>query len=401
MDNKTQYIIDLSEYIYDNVSKISYGIKNIDSIYRFYSSFAMSKAENSKLTVKQAVEIQKKEIDTEDSHYVNEIKKQVHQLEEIKENYREYQNKLQDLHDKLEYFNIASTIKYVKNSNISDEIKKNGLCKEILLDIHFRLTTGLDELFYGKLNDYDPYFPGQFRKENNIKVWTKLVLDHKLIDLHLDEIIDLSKNITSLERVFLIHARLYYCHAFSNGNKRICRVLEEIYITNLWVEPSLSASHWYYLHQEKYIRQIYVNTIRKPHFHTWAEFGFASILLSAIYLLNNELSSIRVKTFKGFDIDILSGFKEWERFKTKDLEKIYMKKNKISERTFYLLLEKEKNILWDLIKEEKVGRNIYYSLNIQDGRYIDIRNKIQELGKQYEEYNYNYSEIGFLKNYNF
>jgi len=398
MENKTKYIQELSEYIYENVSKISYGITNINSIYRFYTSFAMSKAEYSTLTVKEAIEIQKKEIDKINDHYFNDIKDEINQLSIYEKN---YQKQLQALHDKLEYYNIANTIKYISESNIAEIIKKNGLDDGVLLDLHYRLTIGLDELFYWKLNGYDPYFSWKFRTKNNIKVWTKLVLDHNLIKEHLDNIKWLSKNISSLSDIFYLHARLYYCHAFSNGNKRICRVLEEIYIVNLWIEPSLSASHWYYLQQDRYISQIYLKTIRKPLFHTFEDLGYSSLILSALYILHNELSSIKKKILKDYDITILKGFHEWERFKTKDLEITYTKKLKIWERAFFKILDKEKELLWNIITENKVWRNVYYSLDIQDEKYKEIKSKIQELLGIYSEYNYNYNEIGFLKNYKF
>ena len=37
-----------------------------------------------------------------------------------------------------------------------------------------------------------------------------------------------AKNITSLEEAFVLHSYVYHIHPFSNGNKRICRILETI-----------------------------------------------------------------------------------------------------------------------------------------------------------------------------
>jgi len=396
--DRTKYIKDLSDYIFENISEISYWIKDINSIYRFYASFAMSKAENSKLTVKEAISIQKKEVNDKESDYFNEIKLKVNNLSIYK---KWYQEKLKELHDKIEYYNIAKTMEYIQDSDLADVISKKWISDEIILDLHYRLTVWLDELFNEKLDDYDPYFPGIFRTKDNIKVWTKKVLEAKLIRLHLKDIYGLVKNISSLDDIFYIHAKLYYAHIFSNWNKRICRVLEEIYISNLWIETSLSASHGYYLQQNRYIAQIYNKTIRRPLFHTFADFWYSSLLLSGLYLLHNELSSIKRDLLKWYNIEIFKSFNEWENLKTHNLLKIYTKKLKISEQHFYYLLNKEKKELWDLIKETKIWRNVYYSLNLDDKKYVEIKNKIYDIWNKYREFNRSYNQIGFLKHYNF
>jgi fido (protein-threonine AMPylation protein) len=305
------------------------------------------------------------------------------------------------LHDKLEYYNISKTLDYIKDSNIWEIIKKKWINNEIILDIHKKLTIWLDELFLGKLEWYDPYFSWEFRNENNIKVWNKKVINFELIKEKLDKIYNLTKNIFSLNEVFHLHANLYYIHPFSNWNKRVCRILEEIYIENLWINSSISASHWYYLHQRLYTKQIYQKTIRKQLFESFSDFGYASLIISWIYLLHNQLSAIKREIIKPYNLEIFKNFIEWETLKTKDLEKEITKKLKISSRTFFIKLAKEKEVLQDLIEEEKIWRNIFYNLNLNDKKYLKIKNKIYELWAEYKKYNIAYSEINFMKNYKF
>jgi hypothetical protein len=73
----------------------------------------MSKAENSKLTIAQALLIQNNKR-IEDKYFL-EIKEKISKLSKAKKNYKK---ELQLLHDKLEYYNISKTLDYIKDSNI-------------------------------------------------------------------------------------------------------------------------------------------------------------------------------------------------------------------------------------------------------------------------------------------
>jgi hypothetical protein len=59
MNDRLKYIKDLNSFLIENIDKFQYGIENLESFYTIYSSFAISKAEDSTLTMKEAIEINK------------------------------------------------------------------------------------------------------------------------------------------------------------------------------------------------------------------------------------------------------------------------------------------------------------------------------------------------------
>lgn len=394
MDNRLEYIKRLNSFLIENIEKFQYGIETLESFYTIYSSFAMSKAEDSTLTMKEAIEINKLHHD----QYEKEISEEINKLEIWKKDYSE---QLKKLHDKLEYYNIQKTLEYSKSSDIATRIKESGITKEILKELHILLTKSLDDFFWDKkeLTTYNKYYPGIFRNSNNIRIWLVYPLDFSLIDLHLEDINTLSRNIKNLDDVFYIHWRLYQIHPFNNWNKRICRIIEEILLNNLWVESIMSASHGYYLQQDRYIKQIVNNCVRNKKFDTFADFWFSSLLLSSLYVINNEMSIIKRDIFKKYDLEIFKNISAWEKFNTKNLEKIFTKKLKISRAWFFFKFDKEKELIKDHLHEEKVGRNVYYYVDIKNSKYQLLSEKFHEVLDEYKKFNNSYEMINFLKNF--
>jgi Fic family protein len=344
--------------------------------------------------MKEAIEINKYHHD----QYEREIAENLNNLIPWEKDYLE---QLKNLHDKLEYYNIQKTLEYSKTSDITTRIKENGITKEILKELHILLTKNLDDFFWDKkeLTSYNKYYPGIFRDSNNIRIWLVYPLDYKLMDLHLEQIKYISNNIKTIDDVFYIHWKLYQIHPFNNGNKRICRIIEEILLNNLWVESIMSASHGYYLQQDRYIKQIVNNCVRNKKFETFADFWFSSLLLSSLYVINNEMTIIKREVFKKYDLEIFKNISAWEKFNTKNLEKIFTKKLKISRAWFFFKLDKEKEILKEHLKEEKIGRNIYYCVDIKNSKYQLLNQKFHEILDEYKKFNNSYEMINFLKNF--
>jgi hypothetical protein len=109
-----------------------------------YSSFSISKAEDSTLTLEEAVEIQKNNMNDK---YCLEIKEAVKKLRRID---TEYGTKTKKLYNKLEFYNILRTYKYAVSDEFVEKISKTGLTIEILSHLHSLLTEGLDEIFLDK-----------------------------------------------------------------------------------------------------------------------------------------------------------------------------------------------------------------------------------------------------------
>lgn len=161
----------------------------------FLSSFALTKAEYSKLKEEEAYKIYKKYINRRKELSVKDfIKNNLEEYEEamrinkwakeyVKNNPKPTNQELTDFsnevsklipfHDKVEYFNILNTLIYIeKNKDILlKDIKENGITKKLLIDLHIKLTDGMDDMFYKTyMPHYHPYFSGEVRTKNNVKV---------------------------------------------------------------------------------------------------------------------------------------------------------------------------------------------------------------------------------------
>ena len=105
----------------------------------FEVTFALTKAEFSELTREKAQYIYDTYKDTTLS---------------AKEFFNTIANEegIQKQHDKVEYFNILKTIRYIRKDNrkLYNRVKKDGIISELLLELHVMLTDSLDELFLNK-----------------------------------------------------------------------------------------------------------------------------------------------------------------------------------------------------------------------------------------------------------
>lgn len=126
--------------------------QNLISRNELLASYAISKAENSQLTLAEA--------------------KNVYQLIQNEEKYSFIAQKLkkkqvltQKDHDKLEFFNIAETFHQLTRQDFS----LSKLTPVYLKKLHQSLTQGLD-VFNDYLPGYEPYKSGQWRNNNSIRV---------------------------------------------------------------------------------------------------------------------------------------------------------------------------------------------------------------------------------------
>ncbi|MEK7127179.1 MAG: Fic family protein, partial [Patescibacteria group bacterium] len=161
-----------------------------NNLYRrneFFASFAISKAENSQLTFKEAEDVYRLVIGG----------KKLTQKD----------------HDKVEFFNIVKTFREI-NSSVVDVSK---IDVNFIKKLHLDLTKGLDI-----------YRSGKFRDNDLVRVGNYAPVSYKQIEPEVKELLLwLKKNLT-IANIGFFHVALYALHPFSNGNKRVCRILEHV-----------------------------------------------------------------------------------------------------------------------------------------------------------------------------
>lgn len=397
------YFLDLENFINNNIQSIVKNSKFLITFSELYSAFAISKAEDSELIIAEAQEIQK---ESNLSQYALKIKLAVDSLDStiIDTTGNEYQTQLKKLYNKLEFANILSTFRYVNTDMFLLKIKNEWFTPEIIIDLHTKLTGWLDDLFKWKgLSGYWKYASWIPRKEDIVQVWGYLPEKAENIKLNLEQVNNLTKSINSLDDVFQIHWLLYWTHPFNNWNKRLSRIIESVLLRIIWFKNILTPNIGYHYEKWLYKRSLLNDVIKSQNFNRLPDMWKSAILLSAIYIIERELSLIKKQAFSNLWLEIFSVLPFWKKLTTKELMELYNKYNKkwktIPERTFYYYLEQEKSKIWDLILEEKVWRNVIYSFNIWDNRFEILHTKLISLIDEYKKYNMTYYDIPFLKLY--
>ena len=389
---KLEYLIDLGEFLRTHVDELISDDEDLSNFNELYGSYAISKAEDSTLTLLEAQETARLDFWAL-SQYGYTIAQQVHALDPSS---KTYQKKLKKLHDRLEFLNILQVFRTI---NASEHIQSQRLCTvERLCEIHEWLTKDLDELFDGKLQWYEPYHSWQLRAKDNISIRKYYPIKADIMPAVLQDACREANSLTSIDEIFSLHAFMYHIHPFSNGNKRICRIVELILLRKLWVDTSVvPPSLWYYRQQERYIKRLLETSLKRKDYVRFVPFAWGSLILGVLYVLHREIRRRRSKILNGYEwLRILATLREGERVSTKRLQD-HKDLKRIPRRTFYEILERELEQVGDIIKREKQGRNVYYSLSLQDSTYQALVAKFRELLDIYKDENMWYQKISFLK----
>lgn len=394
------YFLNLENFLNNNIQTIVKNSKFLITFSELYSAFAISKAEDSELIIAEAQEIQK---ESNLSQYAKKIKVAVDELDLafVDKTNSEYIDRLKKLYNKLEFANILVTFRYVNTDIFLDKIKKEWFTVDTIIDLHTKLTWGLDDLFKWKgLPWYWKYASWILRKEDIVQVWWYLPEKAENIIVNLNKVEELTKSINTLDNVFNIHWLLYWTHPFNNGNKRLSRIIESVLLRIIWFKSILTPNIGYHYEKWLYKRSLLNDVIKEQNFHKLPDMWKSAILLSAIYVIERELTLIKKQSFDKLWLEIFSVLPFWKKLTTKELMELYNKRGKtIPERTFYNYLEQEKIKLGDLILEEKIWRNVLYSFNIGDNRFDVLHTKLISLIDYYKKYNLTYTDIPFLKLY--
>src|SRR3989339_211625 len=322
--------------------------KSLISKNELFVSFAISKAENSLLTLTEAQEVHNLLLSNPEYDFIgNKLKNKVRLTQKD--------------HDKLEFFNIAKTFRLL-NQSIFDITKLN---REFILDVHKRLTIGMD-IFTEYLTDFTPYKPGRWRDNNLIEVGSFVPAPHDQIIEGVDELVLWLKNNRNPMGVAVFHSAMYALHPFNNGNKRVCRILEHILMRSVGLNSRNLYSESYYYHTEKarYYKYLFY-ALEHLNFNHFVSFVMEAMSVSIVSVLKTAIEVERLKFLDKQDLDlsvksIVKPLVKNRSLQFKNLLRI--NRNKVSKQTLVSYLQKavEMEIITKLVE----GRNVFYSLNL-------------------------------------
>ncbi len=312
-------------------------------------SFAVSKAENSSVTLAEAEEVYK--IITADSAEKN--------FPFLSRKLKKGEKLTKKDHDRLEYFNIARTFK-----NLSDQkIELKDLSLKFILDLHNDLTVGLD-IFDGRLEGFEPYHSGKLRGDDETRVADYRPAPHEEIEESVKELIDWLKNNPSAINISVFQAALYAVHPFKNGNKRVCRVLEHIFLRSLGYNSHnlYSPSRYYYKHQDRYYKRL-VETLYKHNLNYFASFASEALIFSVLGVIAGVLQRKKAEFLErsGLSKEVAKIMKPLVKRREVKFSRFYaLAKRKAARQTFVNYLEEA--VGSGVVKRREQGKNVYYSL---------------------------------------
>jgi Fic family protein len=322
--------------------------KNLISKNELLASFGISKAEQSKLTLKEAKDVYQEILDDPDYDFIGKKIKTSKKLTHKD-------------HDKLEFFNVAKTFRELNRHQFS--IKT--LTPELIKKIHSSLTMGMD-IFHDLHPEFTLYKSGRWRNNDSIRVGDYAPMPYQDIEKGIGELISWFMKNQSIVGVAVFHTVLYAIHPFNNGNKRVCRVLEHILLRQLGIDANNIYSSSYYYHKEKsrYYKNLLFSLERKNLNH-FVSFVLEAIVLSIISVVKTSLETKRSKFLAMQEIEgpvktVLKPLVKRRELQFKNLYKI--SKRKMARQTFvnYLNSAVETGIT---IKRES-GRSTFYKLDV-------------------------------------
>lgn len=304
------------------------------------TSFGISKAETSKLTLNEA----------------NGLYKMINIGKKMPTDKKYTQKE----HDKLEFYNIAKTFKEL-NTTI---FKLDDFTLEFVLEIHKNITGNLDA-FNKHISNFTLYKPGKWRDNDDIRVGEYAPAPYSQIKKGVTELLQwIIKNPTPVN-IAVFHTALYSLHPFNNGNKRVCRVLEHLLLRAIGLNQKNLYSPSYYFHIEKQRYYKYMAySLYKKNLNYFSSFVLESYILSIISVYLNGLLQKRTEFIKNKELnkDMLKLLKPLIAKKEIQFKNLYRySKNKMARQTFVDKLQ-ELSANKILFKREQ-GRNVYYSLN--------------------------------------
>jgi len=330
------------------------------------TSYAISKAELSSLTLDEARDVYDIVLSNSDYDF-------------IKEKLKKNKKLTQKDYDKLEFFNIAKTFRKLNQTSF---FFKN-LNTDFILKLHQNLTQGLD-IFEKFLPDFTVYKSGSWRDNDMMRVGSYIPAPYVEIETGIIELIKWLKNDKSITNVAIFHTALYAIHPFNNGNKRVCRILEHILLQQLRINQKNLYSTSYYYHKQKlrYYKYLLYSLERKNLNH-FVSFIQEAIMLSMIFVIKTSLEAKRNEFInkKTNDQNIKNIIKPLIKRKKLQFKHLLKSINqKMARQTFVTYLQKATNE--KIVIKKDMGRSTYYSLNVTLPEEKTINNWLQFVKKR-------------------
>lgn len=323
--------------------------KNLISKNELLASFAISKAEDSQLTLQEAQDVYSLILTDPNYDFAHKELKAKKKLTHKD-------------HDQLEFFNIAKTFRRLNQEPFS----VTELTPEKILKLHLELTQGLD-IFNKYLPDFDPYKAGQWRDNDLIRVGNYIPAPYDQIEKGVEELINWLKDNQTIHGIAVFHTALYGLHPFNNGNKRVCRILEHILLRSLGLNNKNLYSTSYYYHKQKprYYKYL-LYSIERRNLNHFVSFYLEALVLSIIGVVKTSLEAKRSEFIGRQELDgqiklVLKPFIKRGEIQFKNLARIT--RGKIARQTLVTYLKRA--IDQDILNRREAGRNSYYSLNFE------------------------------------
>ncbi len=323
--------------------------RNLISRSELLASFAISKAENSSLTLQEAQDVYGVILAKAEYTFISDKLKAKKKLTR-----KDY--------EKLEFFNIAKTFRGLNQS----PIKINDLTLSLIRDIHQNLSWGLD-IFAKFLPEFTIYKSGNFRDNNTIRVGTYMPAPFEQIEKGVGELVSWIKKNQNITSVALFHTALYALHPFNNGNKRVCRILEHLFFRDLGINKKNLYSTSYYYHKQKarYYKYL-LYSLERRNLNHFVGFVQEALVLSMISVVKTSLEGKRAEFLERQDTgtqikSILKPLVKRQEIQFKNLFK--RSKGKIARQTFvnYLKIAVDEGI----VAKREEGRTTYYQFNLK------------------------------------
>lgn len=323
--------------------------KNLISKNELLASFAISKTEDSQLTLQEAQDVYNLILSDPNHDFIQEKIKAKEKL-----TYKDY--------DRLEFFNIAKTF---RNQNL-EPFSINNLTPLKIRELHRDLTQGLD-IFKEHLSDFTIYKSGEWRDNDKIRVGSYVPAPHLEIEKGVKELIVWLKENKTITGIAAFHTALYGLHPFNNGNKRICRILEHILLRSLGINNKNLYSTSYYYHREKarYYKYLLYSLERKNLNH-FVAFALEALVLSIVGVVKTSLEAKRQEFIERYELEgqmdiVLKPFIKRSEVRFKNLVRIT--RGKIARQTLVTYLSKA--VSQSILRKREAGRATYYGLNLK------------------------------------
>lgn len=263
--------------------------------YNFYAWYKISKSLWSSMTKNDAIDMYhqvKLAWNQKKFDYIDNI------LEKVVNSFRDISNEeernmiLWKLYYQLEYKNIIKALEYIdldENINLKNEIEQFWLTDRHISELHILVSNGIDKIFGSLLPESSRFFPWYIRDHDSLVVDNIQVPPYEEVQNVLNYIREKSLNINSIFDIFEIHYQLYRVHPFHNGNKRTCRLVEELLLHFTWFNDKIPTTFWYYMLEGEYTDKLVETTFHSNNYDEWIQISMRSHLLALSEYISNIL----------------------------------------------------------------------------------------------------------------